>query len=73
MTNLVQGFTGNGLVGTSYTHLQVEAMQQKDLDKMEHLTVGLEDETTNKAVYPGNPNNDPPWVSFGSSSTLGLG
>jgi hypothetical protein len=70
MTDLVRGFTGNGLVGTSYSHAQVDAMRREDLDKMEHLTAGLEDETTDEEVYPGNPNDDPPRVSFGPSSTL---
>ena len=45
-------------------------MQREDLEEMEHLTVGLEDETTDDKVYPGDPNVDPPRVSFGPTSTL---
>jgi hypothetical protein len=70
MIDVACGFTGHGLVGTCYTHEQVDSMRREDLEEMEHLSVGLEDETTDDDVYPEDSNENPSRVSFGPTSTL---
>ena len=70
MTDLIRGFTGHGQVGASYTHAQIQTMRREDLDEMEHLTVGLDDETSDEDMFPGDQEPDPPRVSFGPDSTL---
>jgi hypothetical protein len=45
-------------------------MRREDLEEMEHLSVGLEDETTDDDVYPEDSNENPSRVSFGPTSTL---
>jgi hypothetical protein len=57
MTDVAHGFTGHGFAGTCYTHEQVNSIRREDLEEMEHLTVDLEDETTNDDVYPEDSND----------------
>jgi hypothetical protein len=70
MSNVACGFTGHGLIGTSYTHEQVEELCRKDLEEMENLAAGLEDDSNDKEEDTDDPNKDPSHVIFGPTSTL---
>jgi hypothetical protein len=64
MTDVARGFTGHDIVGATYTYEQVEALLRKDLKEMEHLTVGLKDETSDQERDTGGRGEDPPHVSL---------
>jgi hypothetical protein len=70
MTDVARGFTGHGIVGATYTYQQVEALRREDLEEMEHLTVGLEDETSDEERDTGGRGEDPPHVSFGPTVNI---
>jgi hypothetical protein len=69
LVDATRGFTGHGLVGTSYTHDHVDSMRREDLEEMEHLTVGLEEETDNDA-YPEDSNDSPRGLVSGPPALL---
>jgi hypothetical protein len=68
---MARGFTGHVLVSASYTYEQIEVLHREDLEEMEHLTIGFEDETSNKAGNTGGLGDDPLHVSFGPTVNLG--
>ena len=60
MTDVARGFTGHDLIGASYSHEQVEVLRREDLEEMEHLTAGLEDETSDEEGNTEGSGDHPP-------------